>query len=341
MQDPITMTLGELVRRIRSDAGFSQEQVAERAGLSPRTVSNIETGAASSPRATTLSLLSEALGLDADEKQRLFAVAKPRRRSLSALGAEPLAKLLDPFGQPIKFDAVERLFARGTPRATMYLIVSGAQDLVESGVDLVRGSLVGEIAILSPQAKRTQSVIAACDVCLLELCADDIPAVHRRCPEFGAHLLRLGACRVYPTRDDGRLAAKPQTRRVDEVDPLVTSRLLENIARLQAPSDVLELMQSPPKNVPLIDDANDVAAPVNELRREFVPLRKWWWGDAARSSRKGRFTGKEDCVMPSGGTNSDHSATVPSARQAAQTSGLGLKLAEAIDLQGFRHEASG
>jgi hypothetical protein len=30
----------------------------------------------------------------------------------------------------------------------------------------------------------------------------------------------LRACRVYPTRDDGRLAAKPQTRRVDEVDPL-------------------------------------------------------------------------------------------------------------------------
>jgi hypothetical protein len=31
----------------------------------------------------------------------------------------------------------------------------------------------------------------------------------------------LGARRVYPTRDDGRLAAKPQTRRIDEVDPLV------------------------------------------------------------------------------------------------------------------------
>jgi hypothetical protein len=26
-----------------------------------------------------------------------------------------------------------------------------------------------------------------------------------------------GACRVYPTRDGGRLAAKPQTRRIDEV----------------------------------------------------------------------------------------------------------------------------
>jgi hypothetical protein len=30
----------------------------------------------------------------------------------------------------------------------------------------------------------------------------------------------LGTCRVYPTRDDGRLAAQPRTRRIDEVDPL-------------------------------------------------------------------------------------------------------------------------
>lgn len=216
MHEPITSTLGELVRRFRSDAGLSQEQVAERAGLSPRTVSNIETGVASSPRAITLSLLSEALGLDADEKQRLFAVVQPRRRSLSALGAAPLAELLDPFGQPIKLDAGQRLFARGNPGATMYLIVSGTLHLVESGVDLGPGSFVGEIAMFSPQAKRTQSAVAASDVRLLELSADDMPAVHRRYPEFGAHLLRL-----------------------------VTSRLLENIARLEARSDDVELMQSP------------------------------------------------------------------------------------------------
>ena len=35
----------------------------------------------------------------------------------------------------------------------------------------------------------------------------------------------LGMCRVYPTHDDGRLAAKPQTRSVDEVDPLGPARV--------------------------------------------------------------------------------------------------------------------
>jgi transcriptional regulator with XRE-family HTH domain len=66
-------TLAELVRQYRSDARLSQEDLAERAGLSPRTISNIETGIAASPRATTLSLLVEALGLDAEKRERLVA----------------------------------------------------------------------------------------------------------------------------------------------------------------------------------------------------------------------------------------------------------------------------
>lgn len=64
-------TLGELVRTFRARAGISQEMLAERCGLSPRAVSDIETGAAKSPRLVTLMLIGEALGLPPADRLRL------------------------------------------------------------------------------------------------------------------------------------------------------------------------------------------------------------------------------------------------------------------------------
>ncbi len=57
-------TFGELVRRHRKAAGLSQEELAERTGLSVRALGDIERGSVSRPRRSTVSLLSEALGLD-------------------------------------------------------------------------------------------------------------------------------------------------------------------------------------------------------------------------------------------------------------------------------------
>jgi transcriptional regulator with XRE-family HTH domain len=216
MRETIRTTLGEVVRRFRSDARLSQEELAERAGLSPRTVSNIETGAAPTPRAITLSLLAEALGLDVGGKARLFDVMQPRKSTLAETGGRSLAEALEPFARRVSFDAGQLLFERGAPGHTMYLILSGSVHLTESGVILGAGSFVGEIAMFSPEAKRTQTVAATSDVCVLELCRDNMPPLHRKYPEFSVQLLRL-----------------------------VTSRLLEHTVRLPAPSTEFGTQQSP------------------------------------------------------------------------------------------------
>ncbi|HET6276002.1 MAG TPA: tetratricopeptide repeat protein [Candidatus Cybelea sp.] len=63
--------LGELLRSLRSAALLSQEALAERSGLSTRTVSDIETGSARTPRLITVMLLAEALGLSEADRSRL------------------------------------------------------------------------------------------------------------------------------------------------------------------------------------------------------------------------------------------------------------------------------
>ncbi len=68
---------GQLLRRHRLAAGLSQEDLAERAGLSIRGISDLERGARSIPRLETIRLLADALGLDPDERAALIAATRP------------------------------------------------------------------------------------------------------------------------------------------------------------------------------------------------------------------------------------------------------------------------
>lgn len=56
-------TLGQLLRHHRQAAGWSQEALADRAGVATRTVRALETGKITQPRAMTLRLIATALGL--------------------------------------------------------------------------------------------------------------------------------------------------------------------------------------------------------------------------------------------------------------------------------------
>ena len=53
------LTFAELLRRCRLEAGLSQEDLAERAGLSPRSISDLERGQRSMPRLETVRLISK------------------------------------------------------------------------------------------------------------------------------------------------------------------------------------------------------------------------------------------------------------------------------------------
>src|SRR5262245_61249733 len=70
-------SFGSILRRHRVAAGLSQEELAERAGLSVRGVGNLEQGRRAAPRLATVRLLADALGLDAAGRAELIAAARP------------------------------------------------------------------------------------------------------------------------------------------------------------------------------------------------------------------------------------------------------------------------
>ena len=70
-------SLARVVRRHRTAAGLTQEELAERAGVSWRTVSDIERGVHATPRRDTLALLASALVLSAEEHAALMAARRP------------------------------------------------------------------------------------------------------------------------------------------------------------------------------------------------------------------------------------------------------------------------
>lgn len=79
MSDPVSF--GALLRRHRLAVGLTQEGLAERAGVSSKAVSELERDPDRVPRLGTISLLAEALGLDADGRAALHAAARPEPRS--------------------------------------------------------------------------------------------------------------------------------------------------------------------------------------------------------------------------------------------------------------------
>ena len=73
---------GALLRQFRVAAGLSQEELAVRAGLSVRGISDLERGVRRQPQPGTLRLLVAALGLAPNEQAVLEAAVDRRRRPL-------------------------------------------------------------------------------------------------------------------------------------------------------------------------------------------------------------------------------------------------------------------
>ncbi len=78
-RDPRPPAFAELLRRFRVAAGWTQEELAERAAVSARAITNYESGATLRPQHETVRLLADALDLPPAERALFAATARPQR----------------------------------------------------------------------------------------------------------------------------------------------------------------------------------------------------------------------------------------------------------------------
>jgi predicted ATPase/DNA-binding XRE family transcriptional regulator len=76
-----------VLRDLRRASGLTQEELAERAGMSARNIGDLERGTGHVPRKDTVRLLAEALKLRDDDRDRFEAVARPGRPAAGVSGA--------------------------------------------------------------------------------------------------------------------------------------------------------------------------------------------------------------------------------------------------------------
>jgi predicted ATPase/DNA-binding XRE family transcriptional regulator len=96
------LTPGRLLRRHRAASGLTQEELAERAGISARTVSDVERGLRTSVYRDTAERLARALGLKDEVRVEFEAIARGRpTRALSQTSSAAVeARTLESIGVP-------------------------------------------------------------------------------------------------------------------------------------------------------------------------------------------------------------------------------------------------
>src|SRR5947207_11964553 len=99
MEATPSLKFGDLLRRYRLAAGLTQEELAERAQVSPRAISDLERGARSRPWRETIQLLVDALGLAQPERVALEASARLPRAPVAVGTLEKPANTVSRVGR--------------------------------------------------------------------------------------------------------------------------------------------------------------------------------------------------------------------------------------------------
>ena len=87
MGEQAELSFGGLLRQLRAEAQLTQEELAEAARLSPRSVSDLERGISRTARKDTAGLLADALGLAGPVRELFVATARGRRSAGEVLAA--------------------------------------------------------------------------------------------------------------------------------------------------------------------------------------------------------------------------------------------------------------
>ena len=128
-----------------------------------------------------------------------------REASLGRLSVE----WLKPFSRSRQAAAGETLFRLGDAADTVCFVLSGRFRAVEADVALQEGDVIGELGLVMPDHRRTQTVVCDEAGVLLVLSYDEVRRMYFQNPRFGFFFLERVAERL--SRDARRVAQSPSS----------------------------------------------------------------------------------------------------------------------------------
>ncbi len=128
---------------------------------------------------------------------RLHEMRTLIRKVDRARGTEIDMTWLRPFMAHRHFEAGETLFRKGDLAEAMYLVDSGRFVLSETDMEVPTGTVVGELGMLSPDGRRTQSLVCREAGEVASLSYDRFEELYFQNPEFGLSFLKLTSRRLF------------------------------------------------------------------------------------------------------------------------------------------------
>jgi CRP-like cAMP-binding protein len=142
----------------------------------------------------TIAVQSVVLVLNAYRLHQMLQLIRDVRKSVNS---DLSMDWLKPFMTERTYKAGEILFYKDEKAEDMLYIVSGRFRLVESGIELPVGAIVGELGMLSPSKARTQTLECIADGHILSVSYTKVEELYVQNPAFGFYFLRLSSARLF------------------------------------------------------------------------------------------------------------------------------------------------
>ena len=159
-------------------------------------LSNLVLIATAVPSHNYLVMLVQALMLVLNS-YRLHQMLQLVRDVKRSVNSDLSMEWLKPFMTERKCKAGEILFYKDEKAEDMLYIVSGRFRLIESGIELPVGAIVGELGMLSPSNVRTQSLECIEGGLILSVSYSKVEELYVQNPAFGFYFLRLASARLF------------------------------------------------------------------------------------------------------------------------------------------------
>jgi CRP/FNR family transcriptional regulator, cyclic AMP receptor protein len=104
---------------------------------------------------------------------------------------------LKPFMSGRHFRKGDILFAKGETADEMFCPVTGRYLLLELGLEVKPGQLVGELAMLAPDNRRTATLECIEEGAALSITYEQVEQLYYQNPTFGFYFLRLATARLF------------------------------------------------------------------------------------------------------------------------------------------------